>query len=283
MENVPPASFENSPLLTSLGETPCEVAAPAASPKSNPSIWAFLCLLAGLLLFFFVSGIDSTAVLFLNRFVGQNARLDGAVELIADTFVLHGALFVALVWYFWFRNRSEESRTRLCRGAIAAVSAGLLSRLLQLTLPFHLRPLYAANLHLRWPVGVGPELNHWNCFPSDHAALFFAFATLVWINDRRLGVVTYLWAAIMSAIRVYLGYHYPTDVIGSAVLGSCLVVISQILPFPKRISGILDWERCAPGSFYAVGFIASYQAATLFNDIRAVGRLIGQLLLRHPI
>jgi hypothetical protein len=67
------------------------------------------------------------------------------------------------------------------------------------------------------------------------------------------------------------------------VLGSCLVVISQILPFPKRISGILDWERCAPGSFYAVGFIASYQAATLFNDIRAVGRLIGQLLLRHPI
>jgi undecaprenyl-diphosphatase len=190
---------------------------------------------------------------------------------------------VALVWYFWFRNTSEESRIRLFLGGIAAVSAGLLSRLLQLALPFHLRPLYAANLHLRWPVGVGPDLNHWNCFPSDHAALFFAFATLVWTNDRRLGVMAFFWAAIMSATRIYLGYHYPTDVLGGAVLGSCLLVISQRLSFPKWFSRILDWERCAPASFYAVGFIASYQAPTLFNDVRAIGHSVAQLLLQHPI
>jgi undecaprenyl-diphosphatase len=97
-----------------------------------------------------------------------------------------------------------------------------------------------------------------------------------------MGVVAWLWAAIMSATRIYLGYHYPTDVIGGIVLGSCLVVISQRISFPKGISRILDWERSAPGSFYAVGFIASYQAATLFNDIRAIGRLIGQLF-QHPI
>jgi undecaprenyl-diphosphatase len=281
MENVPPAAFEDSPLLTSLEEI--RVKSRSASPNSNPSLWTFLCLMAGLMLLFFVPGIDSTAVLFLNKFVGQNARLDEAVELIADTFVFHGALFVALVWYFWFRNTSEESRSRLCLGAIAAVSAGLLSRLLQLALPFHLRPLCVENLHLRWPVGVGSELNHWNCFPSDHAALFFAFATLVWINNRRLGVVALLWAAIMSATRIYLGYHYPTDVIGGVVLGSSLVFISQSIFLPKGISRILDWERSAPGSFYAVGFIASYQAATLFSDVRAIARLIGQLLLRYPI
>ncbi len=106
-------------------------------------------------------------------------------------------------------------------GTTAAVLAGLLSRLLQLALPFHLRPLYAANLHLTWPIGVGSDPSHWNCFPSDHAALFFAFATLIWINDRRLGVFALFWAAIMSATRIYLGYHYPTDVIGGAAVGIC--------------------------------------------------------------
>jgi undecaprenyl-diphosphatase len=226
---------------------------------------------------------DSSAVLFLNKFVGKSPLLDGSVEVVADTFTFHGVLFVSILWYIWFNDKREESRIRLFLGGVAAVLAGLLSRLLQLYLPFHLRPLYNADLNLTLPIGVGSGLNHWNCFPSDHASLFFALATLIWINDRRLGVLALFWAAITCSTRIYLGYHYPTDILGGAALGICMAIVSQRLPFPRVISRILEWERYASSSFYAVAFIASYQASTLFNDVRTIGRLIAQLLLRHTV
>jgi undecaprenyl-diphosphatase len=222
---------------------------------------------------------DSTSLLFLNRFVGKSRLLDGSVELISGTFILNGVLFVALLWFIWFKDKREESRIRLFMGSVAAVLAGFLSRLLQLSLPFHVRPLYNADLKLTWPIGVeSGTLNHWNCFPSDHAALFFGLAALIWISDRRLGVFALFWAAITSSTRVYLGFHYPTDILGGAVLGILMVIFFQRLPSPRVVYRLLDWERCASASFYAVAFIASYQAGTLFNDVREIAGLIRQIL-----
>ena len=222
---------------------------------------------------------DFTIVLFLNRFAGKSRLLDGSVELISETYVFHGVLFIALLWFIWFKDEGEESRIRLFMGGVAAVLAGLLSRLLQLALPFHTRPLYNSDLKLTWPIGV-PEgaLNHWNSFPSDHASLFFALATLIWISDRRLGLFAFFWAAITSFTRIYLGYHYPTDILGGAALGILTVILFRRLPVPTVLYRFLDWERYASPSFYAVAFIASYLAGTLLNDVRAIAHLIVQSL-----
>ena len=226
-----------------------------------------------------INDFDFTIVLFLNKFAGKSRLLDAWVEMISDLFVLNGVLFVALLWLIWFRDKREESRIRLFMGGVAAVLAGLLSRLLQLALPFHARPLYNPDLKLTWPIGV-PEgtLKHWNSFPSDHASLFFALATLIWISDRRLGLFAFFWAAITSSARIYLGYHYPTDILGGAALGILMVILFQRLPLPPAVYRLLDWERYASPSFYAVGFIASYLVGTLFNDVRAIASLIVQSL-----
>jgi undecaprenyl-diphosphatase len=169
-------------------------------------------------------------------------------------------------------------------GGAAVALAGRLGRLLQLSLPFHVRPLYNTDLKLTWPIGVeSGTLNHWNSFPSDHAALFFGLATLIWISDRRLGVFASFWAAITSSTRVYLGFHYPSDILGGEALGIFMVILFQRFPLPALVSRLLDWERKASSSFYAVAFITSYQAGTLFNDVRDIGHLLVQLLLRHPV
>jgi membrane-associated phospholipid phosphatase len=221
---------------------------------------------------------DFKVVLFLNKFVGKSPFLDGSVEVLSDKSLLNGILFVAFLWLVWFEDKREESRIGLLKGGVAAVLAGLLSRLLQLALPFHVRPLYNPDLKLNWPIGVEwGTLNHWNSFPSDHAALLFALATLIWMNHRRLGVLAFFWAAITNFARVYLGYHYPTDVLGGAALGFSMVILFQRIPVPPIVYRLLDWERYASPSFYAVAFIASYQAGTLFSDVRGIARLILQL------
>jgi undecaprenyl-diphosphatase len=172
----------------------------------------------------------------------------------------------------------------LCTGAVAAVLAGVLSRILQGLLPFHVRPLYSADLRLTHPIGVeSPALSHWNSFPSDHASLGFALATLIWINDRRLGAFAFFWAAITNSARIYLGYHYPTDILGGAALGIFMIILFQRLPLPPVVYRLLVWERCGPPSFYAVAFIASYLAGTLFSDVRIIAHLIVQLVFRIEI
>lgn len=59
-------------------------------------------------------------------------------------------------------------------------------------------------------------------FPSGHTAEAFAMATAMSIAVPKWYVVipAYAWASMIAYARVYLGVHYPTDVIGGAVLGA---------------------------------------------------------------
>jgi undecaprenyl-diphosphatase len=125
-------------------------------------------------------------------------------------------------------------------------------------------------------------LNHWNSFPSDHASYFFALATLIWINNRPLGVFALFWAAITSSTRIYLGFHYPSDILGGAAIGVLMVILAQKIPLPCFLYRVLSWERCASPFFYAIAFLASYQLGTLFMDIREIAHLIEKGAIVSP-
>ncbi len=64
-------------------------------------------------------------------------------------------------------------------------------------------------------------------FPSGHAATSFAAATVLAWSDRRVAVPVYLLAAAIAWSRVYVGVHYPLDILGGALLG--LAVATALL------------------------------------------------------
>lgn len=77
-------------------------------------------------------------------------------------------------------------------------------------------------------------------FPSGHAATSFAgAATLVRFLPRSWAVLFVLATAIAFS-RVYVGVHYPTDVVGGAILG---LAVATALP---RLGAVLRRSRPAP-------------------------------------
>lgn len=62
-------------------------------------------------------------------------------------------------------------------------------------------------------------------FPSDHTSIAFALATVLYLNNRRWGIVGYVLALFIGIGRIYVGVHYPTDILGGIVVG----VVSGLL------------------------------------------------------
>jgi membrane-associated phospholipid phosphatase len=82
------------------------------------------------------------------------------------------------------------------------------------------------------PPSVYPEpkplvhVPHSAAFPSGHAATAFACATVIGCWSPRLALPAFVLAAAIAWSRVYVGVHWPLDVLGGAALG---VVVGSLL------------------------------------------------------
>ena len=80
-------------------------------------------------------------------------------------------------------------------------------------------------------------------FVSSHAANAFGVATFLWLvlrKDIKWIWVMFIWAVIFSYTRIYLGVHYPFDILGGGVLGTIIGLLVYKLgrAMPKKISPI---------------------------------------------
>ena len=88
-------------------------------------------------------------------------------------------------------------------------------------------------------------------FPSDHATAAFAIAVSVLLRNRRIGLVVLALAVAVALSRLVVGAHYPSDVIGGALVGSGAALILWIEPLRSLIDRLAD----RLGSIYERGAV----------------------------
>lgn len=82
-------------------------------------------------------------------------------------------------------------------------------------------------------------------FPSDHTCVMGAVAAGLWLVDRRLGVVAGVAALAMAVIRVYVGVHYPGDVLAGLVVGG-VVAAAGWIPARRLLVPVVRWIARTP-------------------------------------
>jgi membrane-associated phospholipid phosphatase len=214
----------------------------------------------------------------INAPAGRSIAFDQAIYDLDHYASLSGVVFMSLVCACWFAEADADKRARILAGALLAFPTGAVSRLLQHVLPTHSRPFYEAAATFRPPAVFNRPYTTWNCFPSDHATVFGALVLVIWMARPRLGLLVTPWFLLVEFSRMYMGEHYPSDILGGFALAGfliCAVQDRRVVALSRR--GVA-WAEAHPGLFYGAGFFLAYQIATLFFDPRD---MVGGLSLAH--
>ena len=171
-----------------------------------------------------ISTIDSDLFLFLN---GLHADWMDKVMIAITQMWVWVPLYLLLIYWVVKQYGKRCWWFFLAVGLVVFCSDQLSAHICK---PFfqRLRPCYNANFQglIYLPKGLaGGKYG----FVSSHAANTFAVAAFLSAALRKnrnwMGVVLYLWAFISSYSRIYLGFHYPGDILCGALLGILIGII----------------------------------------------------------
>lgn len=148
--------------------------------------------------------------------INNSQNHSGLLDLLA--LLLSGVGSFGLIWlvigFVVFIREEHKDHRFIYLLFTAACSAYVLAEILLKPLFGRLRPEILNGAYL---VQGGDASSY--SFPSGHATIAFTLAVVLGFKEPKIRFLLYILASLISLSRVYLGKHFPSDIIAGAILG----------------------------------------------------------------
>jgi len=152
--------------------------------------------------------IDHYLFQLINNFVFRWIWLD-----IVGIFFSKYLVYLMVAVLFLFLLKPKKNWKMISAALISAFTARfIITGLIRLFEP-RSRPFISSNINL-----LIDKVNQ-QSFPSGHASFTFGLATVVYLYNKKWGVVFFVLAFLVSIARVFADIHWPSDILAGAVVG----------------------------------------------------------------
>jgi len=235
----------------------------------------------------FLIELDHALLFIINGMAKNFNSVDIFVDMLEEN-RLFRVILVSVLWFFWYYDRHDgllrERRKAIIATVAGTMAAVLFTVLLTDLLPFRFRPVHDPDLKtkLKFVEDSKYILQGFSAFPSDTATLIGGLASgAFFFASNIVGVVAIGYALIFSLVpRVFLGLHFPSDILVGASIGFLFVALSNTTKMKELLSkDLLVFSDRHPHIFNCLFFILTYELASLFIELRDIGE-IGIVIMR---
>src|SRR5450755_3859147 len=173
---------------------------------------------------------DKGIVEFVIQHFGRSYFIFHPIEFIADNDnLLKGGVLSILFWYMWFKGSlvpEMGKRVKLLTTLVSVFFVMVITLSVAVTFHFRIRPFLNPYFSFATAGPTDPYISKLSSFPSDHAALFISLSTGFLFVSRKIGLIALLYTIIFILFpRLYLGYHYPSDIIAGSLIGITITTL----------------------------------------------------------
>ena len=212
----------------------------------------------------------------INGYCGNSVLLDRVISHVALDF--KWAVPLCIFWVLWFKPAEDQVRRHkvLIMIILAVLLSLVANRTLSVLMPYRVRPMETPGIDYHAPLFEQgfhlKDFELWSSFPSDQTTYFFAFAAGFWLFSARLGLAMAAYSTVIALSRVYLGTHFPSDVLTGALLGIAVQLALNRDYAHRAITPLLAFEKSHPAYFNAALFFVLLEMGTGFMNVRNLGR-----------
>ncbi|MBU3934484.1 phosphatase PAP2 family protein [Patescibacteria group bacterium] len=122
-------------------------------------------------------------------------------------------IYLMVAALFLFLLKSKKNWKMVFSAFVSALTARfIITGLIRLLRP-RLRPFADNNINL-----LIDRVNQ-QSFPSGHASFSFGLATIVYLYNKKAGIFFFAAAFLVSISRIFVGVHWPSDILAGALVG----------------------------------------------------------------